>query len=670
MSSAIDLPALPTGQSTTEGVRPQDDLFRHVNSGWLASMQIPPDQAIYGAFHEMRDQSEDACRQIIEQAAASPGPAGSPEQLIGDLYTSFMDTAAVEAKGAGPAADLLAMVDAVTDRVEMFRLLGRLRRRGVGGLFGLEVDTDPDQPDRYTAVIFQAGLGLPDESYYRDEQYAEIRRAYLRHIVTMFDLVGVSEADQRAESVMALETELAARHWDRVRSRDRTQTHNPMGRADLDELVGAPEWAACLSGAGASDPLLEHVVVMQPSFLAGAAELLAAGGPDEAGPGDGARLQQWKNWLSWRVIRSVAPMCSAALVEENFDFYGRTLSGTPELRPRWKRGVALVESAVGEALGRIYVERTFAPAAKERMDELVGYLLQAYHRNISALPWMGEGTRRRALDKLASFNPKVGYPPTFRDYAGLDLRPDDLLGNVGRAASMEFDRDLAKIGAPVDRDEWFMTPQTVNAYYNPGMNEIVFPAAILRPPFFDSTADDAANFGAIGAVIGHEIGHGFDDQGSKYDGTGALSDWWTAEDRAAFEALTSRLIEQYSELTPVDGGGQHVNGALTIGENIGDLGGLGIAYRAWQLSLEGGSGTPAEAAGTTAEQRFFLSWAEAWRTKTRPAEVARRLAIDPHSPPEFRCNQVVRNLDEFHLAFDVQQGDAMWLPPSERVRIW
>jgi putative endopeptidase len=638
-------------------VRVQDDLFRHVNGDWLSADAIPSDQSIHGAFQEMRDQSEASCREIVQDAAAKSGAPGSSEQLIGDLFTSFMDVETAESKGAEPVRQHLRQIEAVTDRVEFATLLGTLQRDGVSGVFGFGVDTDPDQPDRYTLVFSQGGLGLPDESFYREDQYAEIRVAYRAHVATMMTLVGIADPESTADSVISLETELAAAHWDRVRCRNRSLTHNPLDAAGLAELLPSDIWTAWLAGIRAPDDVIEHVVVMQPTFLSRLGELLT----DD-------RLPQWKDWLGWRAIRSAAPLLSDAFVQENFDFYGRTLSGTPELRPRWKRGISMVEGALGEALGRIYVDQTFPPESKARMDELVDYLLQAYRRNISELPWMTQETKARALEKLSAFTPKVGYPPKFRDYAGLVIAPDDLVGNSHRSAAVELDREFAKIGAPVDRDEWFMTPQTVNAYYNPGMNEIVFPAAILRPPFFDPAVDDATNFGAIGAVIGHEIGHGFDDQGSKIDGSGALRDWWTQADREAFDALTGKLIEQYSGLSPEGAQGKNVNGALTIGENIGDLGGLGIAYQAWLLSLHGGMPEPID--GETGPQRLFLNWARAWRTQTRPAEVQRRLTMDPHSPPEFRCNQVVRNLDEFYQAFGVVQGDEMWLDPADRVRIW
>ena len=637
-------------------VRAQDDLFRHVNAQWLDHADIPADRATHGAFEELRDAAELAVREIVEQAAADADATG-PARLIGDLYRSFMDTDAVEAGWAAPLTARLREIQALPDITALIGAIGRFERAGVGGVFGSYVDTDPGQPDRYTVELMQGGLGLPDESYYREEQYADIRAAYVRHLESLLGLTGMAEPAASAERVMALETELAALHWDNVKSRDRTLTYNPMDASAREQLLPAGFWTAWADGLGASSAVLEHTVVAQPSFFSGLAPLLT----DE-------RLPDWRAWLSSGVIHAAAPYCGAAVVEENFDFYGRTLSGTPQLRERWKRGVALVERALGEAVGELYVERHFLAKAKERMDELVANLQRAYRQEITALSWMSEQTKARALDKLDAFTPKVGYPARWRDYSALVIRPDDLLGNLDRSNAFELDRELAKIGAPVDRDEWFMTPQTVNAYYNPGMNEIVFPAAILRPPFFDFEADDPTNYGGIGAVIGHEIGHGFDDQGSKYDGSGALADWWTEQDRTAFDQLTSKLKTQYSALAPAQVPDHHVNGDLTIGENIGDLGGLGIAYAAWRLSLDGRE--PDTVDGLTAAQRLFRSWATVWRTKGRDAEVLRRLAVDPHSPPEFRCNQVVRNLDEFYDAFGVTESDELWLDPGDRVRIW
>lgn len=398
-------------------------------------------------------------------------------------------------------------------------------------------------------------------------------------------------------------------------------------------------------------------MVRQPDYLTAAAEALRE-----------VELKHWKEWLSWRVVRNAAPLLSKAFVDENFSFYGKTLTGAPELRERWKRGLDVVENALGEAVGQLYVGEYFPPVAKARMVDLVANLVEAYRQRIDALEWMGPETRQQALDKLGAFTPKIGYPDKWKDYSALEVQADDLVGNVRRSVAVETARDLAKLGQPIDRTEWLMTPQTVNAYYNPRMNEIVFPAAILQPPFFDLEADDAVNYGAIGAVIGHEIGHGFDDQGSKYDGAGNLNDWWTDEDRAAFEERTAKLVAQYNALESTDAPGNKVNGELTLGENIGDLGGLSIGYVAYELSLDGGQAAPVD--GLTAAQRFFLAWALGWSTKAREAEAIRRLAIDPHSPPEFRCNAVVRNIDAFHTAFGVTEDDDMWLAPEDRVKIW
>ena len=643
-------------EGTSATVRPQDDLFRYVNDSWLRDTEIPQDRASFGAFEELRDDAEQAVREIVERAAATPAGTGSA-RLIGDLYTSFMDVDAVEAGWAAALAERLRRIDGLRDVTSFVAAVGEFERGGAGGMFGTYVDTDPGQPDRYTINLVQGGLGLPDESYYREEQYADIRTAYVQHLDKLLGLAGMADSSDAAARVLKLETDLAAVHWDNVKTRDRTLTYNPMDVDAREALFPAEFWRAWRGGVQAGEDVLAHTIVNEPSFFTGLAALLV----DD-------RLPDWRAWLSANVVHGVAPYCGAAVVEENFDFHGRTLSGTPELRERWKRGVSLLEGALGEAVGELYVTQHFPPEAKQRMDALVENLQQAYRQEISNLAWMSDATKARALEKLAAFTPKIGYPASWRDYSALVIRPDDLLGNVARANAFELDRELNKIGSPVDRDEWFMTPQTVNAYYNPGLNEIVFPAAILRPPFFDFQADDAVNYGGIGAVIGHEIGHGFDDQGSKYDGTGALNDWWTEDDRTAFDALTSRLKEQYSTLAPGQVPDHHVNGDLTIGENIGDLGGLGIAYVAWRLSLDGR--TPEVIDGTTGAQRLFMSWATVWRTKGRDAEVLRRLAIDPHSPPEFRCNQVVRNLDEFYEAFDVNDDDELWLDAQDRVRIW
>jgi putative endopeptidase len=643
---------IPTDE-LNPGIRPQDDLFRHVNGRWLARTEIPADRARYGSFPILAEEAEKAVRAIVEEAGSAP--EGSEERKFGDLYASFMNAERAEQLGWQPIGETLAAARAVSSVPELLETLGRLERLGIGGLYQLFVDTDPGNPQRYLMFFEQAALSLPDESYYREERFADVRDAFAGHVQRMFELAGLADADLAAKRVFALETAVAAHHWDKVASRDREKTYNLFTWTDA--LSAGPDLRGWLAALDPPASAFDEIVLRQPSFSTGLASLLTE-----------EHLPAWRDWLCWQVIHSAAGYLSEAFVQEDFDFYGRTLTGTPELRDRWKRGVSLVEEAMGEAVGRAYVGRHFPPEAKERMDVLVANLLEAYRQSIGELEWMGADTRRRALDKLGKFTPKIGYPARWRDYSSLRIDPTDLMANVRAASDFEFQRQLNKIGKPIDRDEWFMTPQTINAYYNPGMNEIVFPAAILQDPFFDPDRDDAANYGAIGAVIGHEIGHGFDDQGSKYDGDGRLTDWWSAADRQAFEARTRSLIEQYNALAPRQTPDQHVNGALTIGENIGDLGGLGIAWQAYLVSLHGEQAPVID--GLTGTQRFFLSWARAWQQKIRDEEVIRLLAIDPHSPNEFRCNQIVRNLDEFYGAFGVGATDELWLEPAARVTIW
>ncbi|MDR0626659.1 MAG: peptidase M13 [Bifidobacteriaceae bacterium] len=647
---------------------PADDLYRYVNGAWLDTFEIPPDRAADGAFRELRDEAEAQTRQIIEEQP--------PDSLIGALYTSFMDEDRVDALGARPLLGELEEVQAAPGAEALARVMGGLSRGGIGDVVGLYVDTDPGAPDRYVLNLHQAGLGLPDEAYYREEQHAKIAAAYQEHIARMFALVGQSlpdaaglpfwrsGPDEVAERVYELEKRLAAAHWDVVKDRDATATYNPMTFAGLVKLAPSfpwEEWAAAIDGPANSRVSWDALVLMEPSYV----EALAVAWRD-------VPLADWKAWAAWRVISARAPLLSNELVEAAFDFTGRTLQGSERLRDRWKRGVSLVDSYLGELVGRFYVERHFPPSHKARMVALVDNLIEAYRQSISGLDWLSEETKAKALDKLAAFNPKIGYPDKWRDYSGLRLSPADLVANVRAAQAHETDRELRKLGGPVDRSEWFMNPQTVNAYYNPGMNEIVFPAAILRPPFFDIEAEDAANYGGIGAVIGHEIGHGFDDQGSKYDGQGRLVDWWTEADRQAFEERTKALIAQYDAFAlDLPEGPKHVNGALTIGENIGDLGGLAIAWKAYHIALASqGLAEGEDIDGFSPGERFFYGWAQCWRQKTRPQQAEMLLAVDPHSPPEFRCNGVVSNLEPFDAVFAVKAGDRLYLPPSERVTIW
>lgn len=643
-------------------VRPQDDLFGHVNGRWLDEYDIPADRATDGAFRTLADRAEEQVRDIITSASAQDGPdaalsSGSLDATrIGDLYASFMDTDTVARVGVAPLLAELATIAAAPDREALALVLGRLQRTGIGGGTGVYVDTDSKDSTRYLLHMSQSGLGLPDESYYREAGHAEILAAYPAHIARMFTLVhGEGDHAATADRIVALETKLAAAHWDVVKRRDADLTYNLRAFTELAGEAPGFDWSGWVGALGAAP---EEVVVRQPDYLTAFAALWS-----------GEALEDWKLWLSWRVISSRASLLTDELVAENFAFYGKTLSGTEAIRDRWKRGVGLVESLMGDAVGKLYVERHFPPEAKTRMDELVANLREAYRVSITNLAWMTPETRERALAKLDKFTPKIGYPARWRDYSALVVDRADLYGNYQRGYALEYDRDLAKLGGPVDHDEWFMTPQTVNAYYNPGMNEIVFPAAILQPPFFDAGADDAANYGGIGAVIGHEIGHGFDDQGAKYDGDGNLVDWWTDTDRTEFGQRTTALIDQYETFSPRSlDSSHHVNGAFTVGENIGDLGGLSIALLAYELSLAGEE--PPVIDGLTGVQRVLFGWAQVWRTKSRDAEAIRRLATDPHSPPEFRCNGVIRNIDAFYDAFEVGADDALYLEPERRVRIW
>jgi putative endopeptidase len=637
-------------------VRPQDDLFRHMNGRWLDTTDIPADKSAWGSFTMLADESEARVRAIIEGLAEGDHEAGSNAQKIGDLYASFMDEERIEELGAEPIRGDLDRVAALTDRSALAGFVGGLERRGGSGFFGAYVNTDDRDSERYVVNLVQGGLGLPDESYYREEKFGDIRAAYLIHLEKLLALAGWPDAARAAQQVMDVETRLALGHWERAETRDRQKTYNLMPLADLKKLAPALDWDTWAAALGADEQTLAETIVREPSYLEHLSTALSE-----------APLEDWKAWVAVRVVRSAAPYLSRAFVDENFEFYGRTLNGTPELRARWKRGVAFVEGSVGEAVGEEYVARHFPPRAKEMMVDLVANLLEAYHRNIEALEWMSEETKQRAYRKLETFRPKVGYPDVFRDYSALGVTADDLLGNVRAVAAFETDRELGKIGSPVDRDEWFMLPQHVNAYYNPGMNEICFPAGILQPPFFDADADPAENYGGIGAVIGHEIGHGFDDQGSQYDELGNMENWWTPADRDAFQERADKLIKQYDGFEPTELPGERVNGALTVGENIGDLGGITIALKAYLLSLQRQDAPVVD--GLSGVQRVFLSFANLWRTKRRKEQMLQLLTVDPHSPAEFRAN-IVRNLDEFHDAFDTAPGDGLWLDPEDRVRIW
>ncbi len=647
--SGIDLSTIDAS------VRPQDDLYQHVNGGWLNSTVIPDDRPLEGTFTALRDASELAVKEIIERAAARGAEATGIERKIGDLYSSFMDEAAVEAEGLDPLRARLAEVFATASVPALVALAGRLFRADVSGLFYIYPAPDAGNPDRVLLYTGQGGLGLPDESYYREEKFAPMVQSYREHVQAMLGLADVADAEGAAGRVVALETALASHHWDNVTLRNPQKTYNLKSAAEAAELF--PLLADWFDAAGIEPEKRAELVMSTPDFFSGAASLLAT-----------EPLGTWQEWLAMRVVSAAAPYLSSAFVDTDFAFYGTKLSGTPRIKDRWKRGVAVVEAGLGEAVGQIYVAEHFPEDNKARMQTLVANLIAAYRDSITGLDWMGEATKLEALKKLDTFRAKIGYPDKWIDYSAVEVDPTDLLGNVERAHSADVDRHLDEVGKPVDREKWLMTPQTVNAYYHPLLNEIVFPAAILQPPFFTADADDAVNYGGIGAIIGHEIGHGFDDQGSQYDGNGLLRNWWTEEDRTAFEALTSRLVAQFDALSPTAAPGHNVNGKLTLGENIGDLGGLAIAYKAYLISLDGQE--PPVLDGLTGVQRFFASWAAGWRQVIRNEEAIRRLATDPHSPNEFRTNAIAKNLDAFHDAFSVTDQDGMWMAPRERVSIW
>jgi predicted metalloendopeptidase len=647
-------------------VRPQDDFYRHVNGTWLKTTQIPADKPQYGAFTKLVDDSELRMRAIIEEAAATPNKLpGSDEQKVGDFYASFMNEAYIEQLGLKPLEAELARIQALKAKKDIAPLMARLSRIGVRSPLALGVLQDEKNATEYIVYVQQSGLGLPDRDYYLidDAKFKDIRVRYLAHVEAMLKLAGDKAATKNAKDIVALETAIAKAHWSRVDSRDRDKTYNKFELAKLATLAPTFGWSAYVKDAGIRTPA---VVVQQPSAVSGFGKLLA-----------NRPLPVWKAYFRWRVLSAYAPYLSKAFVDENFAFYGAVLRGIQENRPRWKRGVEAVHGGLdgqspfaskglGEVLGRIYVARHFPPEAKTRMEQLVKNLLKAYEQSIGSLEWMSPETRQRALEKLSKFTYKIGYPNKWRDYSTVRIDAADLVGNIVRGAEFDYAFEFDKLGRPVDRDEWHMTPQIVNAYYNPTMNEIVFPAAILQPPFFDKDADDAVNYGGIGAVIGHEIGHGFDDQGSKYDGDGNLKSWWTEDDRRKFEERTRALIDQYSAYEPIPG--YKVNGALTIGENIGDLGGAGIALKAYRIALGGKPGPVLD--GFTGEQRFFVGYAQVWASLRREPLELERLKSDSHSPPQFRCNGALSNVDEFYTAFNVRETDRMYLPPGKRVKIW
>ncbi|MCU0233539.1 MAG: hypothetical protein MUE90_05840 [Thermoanaerobaculales bacterium] len=650
LASGIDL------ANMDPAVRPQDDFFRYVNGTWLATTEIPPDRSSTGVFMDLRDAAREDVRAIIEELAGrSDLEPGSDEQKVADLYNSFMDVARLDELGMAPLADKLAAIDAVAGKDELAALFATLGIEGAGAPLSLYIWVDAKDSTRYVAHMGQSGLGLPDRDYYfrDDERSVELREKYRAHIQRMFELAGFDDPAGSAARLVELETELASHHWTTVQNRDSEATYNRVETAALGGLAAGIDWSSYLQAAGIADQA--DLIVRQPSYLEGFGAVF-----------ERTSLDDWKTFLRWQVLNSFAPYLGTALDEQNFDFYGRILEGQQEQRPRWKRGVDLVNGSLGEIVGKVYVARHFPPAAKERMVELVGNIQKAYGEAIAELDWMSPETKQAALVKLAKFTPKIGYPDRWEDYSPLEIVPGDLVGNVRRANRFGFELFRRRLGGPIQKWVWVMNPQTVNAGYIPTQNEVIFPAAILQPPFFNLGADDAVNYGAIGAVIGHEMGHGFDDQGAKYDGDGNLRNWWTEQDQAKFAERTAALVEQFGRFQVFDD--LKVNGELTLGENIGDLAGLTIAYRAYRIAL--GGKEPPVLDGFTGDQRFFLGIGQVWKFKSTDEATRNRVQTDPHSPPEFRVNGTLPNMPEFVAAFDVREGDGMWLPPEQRVKIW
>jgi putative endopeptidase len=637
-------------------VRIQDDLFTHMNGKWLATTEIPADKSSWGAFAKLRDDIQPQLRAIIEGAAANK--AGGPEaQRIGDFYASFMDEAKLEQLGLTPLNGELAKVAALSDKKQLPELIAHFNQIGVTAPYNYGVHQDNKDSTKYVADLYQDGLGLPDRDYYLkadDAKLADTLAKYQLHVGKMLALAGDAHGADTAKAVVAFETELAKLQWTKVELRDPIKAYNKVDIAKLADVAPGYDWNAYLSGAGVAGKV-RYVIVSQPTYLKGMTALL-----------DSTPLDTLKAYFKWQLVRSNAAYLSKAFVDENFAFYGTVLSGVTEQRPRWKRGVSVTEGALGEAVGKLYVQDQFPAERKKRMEELVQNLLASYKTSIDKLDWMSAVTKKQAQVKLAKFTTKIGYPNKWRDYSALQISKDDLVGNVMRSRQFDYNKELNKLGKPIDRDEWGMTPQTVNAYYNPEMNEIVFPAAILQPPFFNADADDAVNYGAIGGVIGHEISHGFDDQGAQYDGDGNLRDWWTADDHKNFAAKTKMLVEQYNQFTPMPG--YHVNGELTLGENIADNSGVAIAYKAYKLSLHGKKAPVID--GLTGDQRFYMGFAAVWRVKMREAAQIQQIKTDPHSPGQFRSNGTMRNQPGFYEAFGIKPGDKMYLPPAERVIMW
>jgi predicted metalloendopeptidase len=660
--ASADDHAHPTGLALhfrDTDVRPQDDLYRYVSGKWLKEAELPPDQARYGSFDELREKSEKDVRAILDDLSMREDlNPGDERAKVRDLYRSFMATDQIQAQGLTPLRQAFVRIDAIQSTDDLIRVMGQFQLEGITSPLNIAIEQDGKNSTRYLVHLIQSGLGLPDRDYYlkeEDTRLRTLRERYEAHIARVFEALGEPDSGARAASIVALEREIARVQWSKTDLRDPVKSYNMMSLKDLDAIAPHFKFQALLTESGIPESQLQEMIVTTPSYFRDSDGLLAS-----------TPLETWKTYFKWHMTRFMMPYLPEPWIDLDFDFYGKTLRGIPQLKPRWKRGVAVVEAALGDAVGKEYVTQHFPAESKARMESLVSHLMQAYKESIESLPWMSEPTRKAAQQKLAKMNVKVGYSKKWRDYSALEIQSDDLVGNILRFHVFESRRQIARLGHPVDRDEWLMTPQTVNAYYNPAMNEIVFPAAILQPPFFNASADDAVNYGGIGAVIGHEISHGFDDMGSQYDGDGNLVDWFTPQDHQKFKEKTERLVEQYERYEPVPG--YHVNGHLTLGENIADNSGLAIAYKAYLLSLRGESAPEME--GLTGLQRLYMGWAQVWRGKVRESEAVRLIKVDPHSPAAVRGNAPLVNQPGFYEAFGVKPGDQLYLPESDRVTIW
>ena len=651
MLSGIDLQYVDTS------IRPQDDLYRHLNGKWLDTFQIPADKGSYGSFTLLYDATQEQLRGIVEDLAGTgPGSSDAEARKIADLYASFMDEGRLETLGLKPLQGEFAAIEALSDKSEIPALVAHLNRIGAGAPYAISINQDARNSLQYAVIVRQSGLGLPDRDYYLkdDAKLKDTREKYLAHAAKMLGMAGDADAQSHAKAILDLETAMAQAQWTRVENRDPIKTYNKTTVADLPKLMPGYDWPSYLRASDVAGKV-DALIISQPSYFSSLDKLMTE-----------TPLPIWKAYFKWHVLSAAAPYLSKAFVDVRFAFAGTVLSGIPENRARWKRGITLIDDSLGEALGKRYVAKYFPPQNKVRMEALIANMLDAYRRDIDTLDWMSPETRKGAQAKLAKLAPKIGYPNVWRDYAALQISRDDLWGNVLHAREFEYRRNLNKLGKPVDRNEWGMTPQTINAYYNPLMNEIVFPAAILQPPFFNVRADDAVNYGGIVAVIGHEMSHGFDDRGSQYDADGNLHDWFTPEDHARFKTKTRALIAQYSDYEPVPG--FHVNGELTLGENIGDNSGLAIAYKAYHLSLKGKAAPVID--GLTGDQRLYLGWAQVWRGKEREADLIQQIKTDPHSPTAVRGTAPLVNQEGFYGAFGVKESDKMYVAPEKRINIW